>query len=126
MNNMYYLIDLGENMGLDGTSLEISIKNIIKSKNTIEHHRKNYYKEMVKFFSQFEECYVPENYSDIKIKPLNYSVTLEIISPNLIKITIGDNIVTSKAMELSYGVRGGLNMGFSAILIPVNCLTWHI
>jgi hypothetical protein len=126
MNETYYLIHFAECGGIQYELEDITIENIFKSKNTLEYHKKQFYRTMVEYFSQFEESYVPKDISEIEVEPLIHKVILELTSAGIIKAKFEHNESSSRAIGLHYGVSGGLHMDFCAILIPSDSFTLYI
>lgn len=129
---MLYCVYSGESLDRGSNVFNVPIKNIIKSKNTLENHVQNFYKDIVEYFSEYGEGLAPKNLSEIAIRPVNGTVSIEFVESRNVKITITPdyswppgNIVKGSGIELAYGVSGGLHLDLSVILIH-SLLGWNI
>ena len=119
---MYGLISLGENYGEHDITLDYDKLSHSILYETIEEAKMEFFWEMIEIYKQYEYSYVPKS-----VKEINLYIP-EILNEerSTIKLSSVHDWKEIGALDdlrlgiLSYGVSGGLNLSFYAILVNMN------
>jgi len=109
MEKLYYCIFLGE----ADTRYKVKVGPPVYL--TKQQHIQFFFDDMVKVFSHYEKCYVPQSISDLDVeKVCHYSICR---SGDVFLISFDGNNIHQKVIKVGYGVSGGLHLYYSILLI---------